>query len=104
MKVLEETKSRRKRQIPFPTTPSYGPNIERTADGVPILESSYLTRTESRPAAAAFTRFAEPATTTEGLRLYEGLLATGKSLSFSSSFALSGSVLVLNTKYLHRRS
>lgn len=75
---MEESKSRRKRQIPFPTTPSFGPDVERTADGVPILESSYLDRIDSRPAAAAFSRFAEPATTeSEGLRLYEGLLATG---------------------------
>lgn len=52
--------------------------MQRTADGVPILESSYLDRIDSRPAAAAFSRFDEPATTdSEGLRLYEGLQATG---------------------------
>ncbi|OXA43346.1 hypothetical protein Fcan01_21868 [Folsomia candida] len=39
----EGVKSRRKRQIAFPNTPTFGPEVERTESGVPIVEESYLT-------------------------------------------------------------
>ncbi|ODN01895.1 Ectodysplasin-A [Orchesella cincta] len=85
----DDVQSRKKRQIPFPTVPTYGPEVERTSDGVPIIETSYLDRTDTRYPAPVFTPV-EETTDSEGLRLYEGLVATGgrnepRSLDFAGS-------------------
>jgi hypothetical protein len=56
--------------------PTFGPEVERTEDGVPIVEQSYL----SRAGVTLRPRYISPTTESEGLRLYEGLVQTGKIL------------------------
>jgi hypothetical protein len=79
----ENSQTRRKRQIPIPAQQIFDSNVPRTGDGVPILESSYLDRVGVVPSAPLnYNNFIQPQSPTpdnsEGLRLYESLVATGK--------------------------
>ena len=79
----QEHSQRTKRQVQFPNVPNaFGPDVERTEDGVPIVDRSYQISGNSRSGAQPPRRYeqivaAQPTPESEGLRLYEGLWATG---------------------------
>jgi len=72
--------TRAKRQIPVGFTPTFGPDVERTEEGVPIVNESYMDQAESghQNRFGGFLQKQKLAhEDSEGLRLYEGLVATG---------------------------
>lgn len=85
VKLTGETQGRKKRQIPAHHEQIFDPDVPRTQDGVPILDSSYLDKVGVVPAAPSssynFLSNTPPPPTphdnSEGLRLYESLIATG---------------------------
>ena len=61
-------RSRKKRQVPPYQGPTIGPNVERSRDGVAIIQGSYAGKKEVK---------VQP-TESEGLRLYESFIETGE--------------------------
>ncbi|CAG7728385.1 unnamed protein product [Allacma fusca] len=73
----EDPRGRSKRQIPVPPTTVFDPNVPRTSDGVPILDNSYLDKIGVPTSGYVHWSNILPTQDSEGLRLYESLVATG---------------------------
>ena len=71
---------RSKRQIPSQAPLVFDPSVRRTSDGVPILDNSYLDKIGAPTSGYVHWSnvLASPTQDSEGLRLYESLVATGK--------------------------